>query len=94
MFNSNFVTIRELQRNYKKIGQEVNKTNKPAVVMSKNKPQFVIVSLKTLEKIVSEEKNSAKNLLELAQWSEKKKITGPSDLSKKHNEYTWEVNDK
>lgn len=47
----NTVSARQIQRDYKKIFAQVNKTNESVVVISNNQPQVVIVSLKEAEKI-------------------------------------------
>lgn len=44
-------TINEVRRNYKKIVEELNKTNEPIIVISANKPQFVLISMELLQKI-------------------------------------------
>ncbi len=91
MLNTNFTNIRDIQRNYKKVSEEVNKTDKPLIVMSKNQPQFVVVSLKTLDRLQeSETQNSAQKLLSIAVLARKIGIKGPKDLSEKHNEYAWD----
>ena len=91
MLNTNFTNIRDIQRNYKGVAKEVNRTDKPLVVMSKNEPQFAIVSLKTLEKLEqTATRNAAQKLLKLAEWAEKQQFDLPKDLSEKHNEYTWD----
>lgn len=91
MLNINYTNIRDIQRNYKKLAEELNKTDKPAIVMSKNKPQFAIISLKTLERLHQlKKKSSALRLLELADWAEKQNFDLPKDLSEKHNEYAWD----
>jgi len=51
MLNVDYTTLREVQRNPKKVSEEVNKEDKPFIVMSNNKPQFAIVSLKLLSQI-------------------------------------------
>ena len=91
MLNTNFTNIRDIQRNYKKIGEEVNRTDKPLVVMSKNQPQFVVVSLKTLDRLQENEtRNSAQKLLDIAAQVRKLGIKGPKDLSQNHNKYAWD----
>ncbi|MDO8429383.1 MAG: type II toxin-antitoxin system Phd/YefM family antitoxin [Candidatus Daviesbacteria bacterium] len=42
-------SAREIQRNYKKIFDQVKKTKEPVVVMKNNKPQVAIVDFKHLE---------------------------------------------
>lgn len=91
MLNTSFTNIRDIQRNYKKVGEEVNKTDRPLIVMSKNQPQFVVVSLKTLDKLQQNEtQNSAQKLLNIVYQVRKLGIKGPQDLSEKHNEYAWD----
>lgn len=91
MLGLQFTTIREIQRNYKKLREEVNKTDQPTIVMSKNKPQFAIVSIKTAERLSQQQKNNtAKALVDLADWAEEQDFDLPKDLSEKHNEYTWD----
>jgi len=41
-------TAREIQRNYRKIFDEVKKTKEPVVVMRNNKPEVVIMDAKKL----------------------------------------------
>ncbi len=91
MLNTNFTNIRDIQRNYKGVAREVNRTDKPLVVMSKNEPQFAIISLRALERIEkATTRNAAQKLLKLAEWAEKQQFNLPHDLSEKHNEYTWD----
>ncbi|MBI4035559.1 type II toxin-antitoxin system Phd/YefM family antitoxin [Candidatus Daviesbacteria bacterium] len=44
-------TAREIQRNYRKIFDEVKKTKEPVVVMKNNKPEVVIMDAKKLEEM-------------------------------------------
>ena len=44
-------TVREIQRNYKKIFEQVKKTKEPIVVIKNNKPDVAIVDVKTLEEL-------------------------------------------
>lgn len=46
-----YTTIRDIQRNYKQIADDVKKTNKPLVVISNNQPQFAIISMDMLSRI-------------------------------------------
>src|SRR5258708_14811481 len=83
MLNTNFANIRDLQRNYRKVAKEVNETQKPVIVMSKNEPQFAIVSLKTLEQLQQKrENNSLVGLVNIAQWVKEHDIAIPADLGK------------
>ncbi len=91
MLNTNFTNIRDIQRNYRKVAKEVNKTNKPMVVMSKKQPQFAIVSLRTLQDLEQRrEPNTIQALKEIAGWAKSHNVNAPADLSKNHNTYAWD----
>ncbi|MBI4096193.1 MAG: type II toxin-antitoxin system Phd/YefM family antitoxin [Candidatus Levybacteria bacterium] len=49
MFNT--VSARQIQRGYKKVLEDANKSKEPIVVMSNNKPLGAIISLDLLEKL-------------------------------------------
>lgn len=49
MFNT--ISARQLQREYKKVLEEANKTKQSFIVMSNNKPQGVIGGLDLLERM-------------------------------------------
>lgn len=49
MFNT--VSARQIQREYKKVLEDANKSKQPIVVMSNNKPQGAIIGLDLLEKM-------------------------------------------
>lgn len=51
MFFPKTATVREVQRNYKKIFEEVKKTKQPIYIMKNNKPDVAIVDVKKLEEI-------------------------------------------
>lgn len=44
-------TIREIQRNYKKVFERVKRTKEPIVVMKNNKPDVAIVDVEKLEEL-------------------------------------------
>lgn len=91
MLQTNFTTIQDIRRNYKKIVDEVNETNTPTIVISNNQPQFAIVSIKMLHNLQADSgEQSAKTLLALAKWAEKEHIQGPKDLSENHDKYLWD----
>lgn len=90
MLNTVTVTARDILRNYKEVFDKVKRTKQPAVVMSQKQPQVAIVPLEDLEKLRQlKNKQSTKALLDLAGIIPKGSGL-PSDLSKKHNEYTWD----
>lgn len=94
MLDTNFTTIQDIRRNYKKVKDEVNETNTPTIVISNNQPQFAIVSIKMLKKFAVRAdtaiNKSAQGLLALAKWAEENHIKGPKDLSANHDKYIWE----
>ena len=49
MFNT--VSARQIQREYKKVLQEANKSKEPIIVMANNKPLGAVIGLDLLEKI-------------------------------------------
>ena len=58
--------------------------------MSNNRPQFVIVGMKTFSHLQTPNANDAgASLLSLIDWAEKKDLNLPSDLSEKHDDYLW-----
>ena len=90
MLDTVTVNARDILRNYKEVFDKVKKTKRPAVVVSQKEPQVAIVSLDDLEKL-KQLKNiqSTKTLLDIAGIIPKGSGL-PADLSKKHNEYTWD----
>lgn len=88
MIHTNFTTIQEVRRNYKKVVKEVNETQSPTVVISNNQPQFAIVSIDMLKGLESNPRG-AQGLLALAKWAEEKHVQGPKDLSENHDKYIW-----
>jgi PHD/YefM family antitoxin component YafN of YafNO toxin-antitoxin module len=47
----NTISARQIQREYKKVFEDANKSKEPIVVMSNNKPQGAIIGLDLLEKL-------------------------------------------
>ncbi len=45
------VSARQIQREYKKVLENANKSKEPIIVMSNNKPQGAIIGLDLLEKL-------------------------------------------
>lgn len=54
------VTVREVQRNYRKIFNRVKSTKKPVVVLCRGQPEVAIVSLKFLQEIAYKLKGTPK----------------------------------
>jgi len=85
-----YTTIRDIQRNYKKISEDVNKENRSLIVMSNNRPQFVVVSLKTFSNMQhTQSSEQGLSLLGLIDWADTHDLGLPSDLSEKHDAYLW-----
>lgn len=51
------VSVRELQRNYRKIFNKVKSTKEPVLISCRGRPEVVIVSLKFLQDIAHKLKN-------------------------------------
>lgn len=86
----NTVTSRDILRNYKKIFEKIKRTKQPAIVISQKKPQVAIISLDDLENLKTlKNKQSTKAILDMAGIISKGSGL-PSNLSAKHNEYTWD----
>lgn len=84
------ITARDILRNYKKVFREVKNTRRPAVVVSQKEPQVAIVSLDDLKELQQlKYKKSTKALFDLAGIIPKGSGL-PSDLSERHDEYTWD----
>ncbi len=49
MFNT--ISARQIQREYKKVLEQANKSKEPIIVMSNNKPQGAVIGLDLLEKM-------------------------------------------
>ena len=45
------ISARQIQRGYKKVLEQANKSKEPIVVMSNNRPQGAIIGLNLLEKL-------------------------------------------
>lgn len=54
-------TVREIQRNYKRVFEEVKRTRNPVIVLKNNKPDVAIIDMKAFEDL-----NSRLEELELA----------------------------
>ena len=90
MFPAKTITTREVLRHHKLVFKQVQQTQQPAVVVSQNEPQVAIISLNDLHELeYMKQRRATKALLNLAGLI--KKGSGLStDLSEKHNEYTWD----
>ena len=47
----NFISARQIQREYKKVLEDANKSKEPIVVMANNKPLGAVIGLDLLEKL-------------------------------------------
>ena len=80
----NTISARQIQREYKKILQEANKSEEPIVVMSNNKPQGAIIGLDLLEKLQLD--LALKKALEEYKEGKTVKIESTKDLEKHFQE--------
>lgn len=58
MKSDQYTTIRELQRDYKKIAKKVQESGEPLVIVTGNEPQFAVISLDALNKLQQRARNS------------------------------------
>ena len=78
----NTISAKQIQRGYKKVFEQVNKDNKPILVITNNKPVGAIISLDLFNKL---NKNAQLELLEKEIMEEYKKgetktISTPQEL--------------
>lgn len=91
MLHVDYTKLREVTRNPQKISEKVNHADVSFVVMSNNKPLFVLISVKNFSELQRPPaKDEGLSLLGLIDWAEKKNIAGPKDLSENHDKYLWE----
>lgn len=76
MFNT--ISARQIQREYKKVLEEANKSKKPIIVMSNNKPQGAVIGLDLLEKLQLDE--VLREALEEYKAGKTKSISTPEEL--------------
>ena len=86
----NTVSARQIQREYKKILLEANRSKEPIIVMANNKPLGAIVGLDLLEKIQSE--MVLKEALEDYKTGRTKKISSIEELEADFEEMRKEAN--
>lgn len=51
MFSTATVSARDMQRNYKSVVARVQQSNKPVIVISRNKPQMALIKPEELERL-------------------------------------------
>lgn len=82
MFNT--ISARQIQREYKKVLQNANKSKKPIVVMANNKPLGAIIGLDLLEKLQLEA--VLNEALEEYKAGKTKSISTPEELKAEFEE--------
>lgn len=80
----NTISARQIQREYKKVLMEANKSSEPIVVMSNNKPQGAIIGLDLLEKIQLD--ITLKEAMEEYNAGKTKSISTPKELQAEFEE--------
>lgn len=60
----NTISMRQIQRNYKKIFEKVEKIKKPLLLTRHNKPKVVVLDIETFQKL----KEKAKRQLRITDW--------------------------
>ncbi|MBI2019512.1 type II toxin-antitoxin system Phd/YefM family antitoxin [Candidatus Daviesbacteria bacterium] len=89
------VNIRDISRNPKKVINQVKKEQQPTLVLSRKKPQAVIVSLEEYEELKilkdeKKEKKSAQALLDLVKLGQKYPGRGKVTNAVEEIEKMWE----
>lgn len=69
MINENIIMSRELQRNYRKLIDEVKKTKKPLYLGARLKPEAVLVDIETFERLqCPKKKKSWEEIKHTLEW--------------------------
>lgn len=58
-------SVREIQRNYKKLFDYVNKTKEPLYLLSNNRPQVVVLDIAVFEDIMKEKELTEEEALQI-----------------------------
>lgn len=80
----NIVSARQIQREYKKVLEQANKSKEPIIVMANNKPQGAIIGLDLLEKLQLEA--ALTEALEEYKSGKTKSISTPEELEEEFEE--------
>lgn len=64
-------SVREVQRNYKKLFDYVNKTKEPLFLLSNNKPKVVVLDIKVFEAMAKEKELTEEEALEIIAQGDK-----------------------
>lgn len=86
----NTISARQIQREYKKVLEDANKSNEPIIVMANNKPLGAIIGLDLLEKIQLEA--VLKEALEEYKAGKTKSISTKEELEADFEEMRKEAN--
>lgn len=73
-------SVREMQRNYKKLIDYVNKTKEPLYLLSNNKPKVVILDVKVFSNLVQEHELTENEVLEIIAQGDKEYQNGISKV--------------
>ncbi len=90
--NSLTVSSRDISRNYQQVFKQVQRSQRPAVVMNRQQPQVVIISLEEYELFQQLEKAASGQRLGQAVQQARSLIKDqqlPADLASNHNKYAW-----
>ena len=85
-------SVREVQRNYKKLFDQVNKTKEPLFLLSNNKPKVVVLDFKVFEEISREKELTENEALEIIAQGDKEYREGKTQdwddfISKEYPRY-------
>lgn len=84
------VNMRDIARSSKKVFEEIKKSKEPALVVSRNEPQAVIVSLEEYEELKQAKAEQASlRILKLALDHREELKSLPTDLRQRANEILY-----
>lgn len=73
-------SVREVQRNYKKLFDYVNKTKEPLFLLSNNKPKVVVLDIKVFEAMAKEKELTEEEALEIIAQGDKEYQEGKTEI--------------
>lgn len=73
-------SVREVQRNYKKLFDYVNKTKEPLFLLSNNKPKVVVLDIKVFEAMAKEKELTEEEALEIIAQGDKEYQEGRTEI--------------
>ncbi|EKD56560.1 MAG: hypothetical protein ACD_58C00147G0006 [uncultured bacterium] len=73
-------SVREVQRNYKKLFDQVNKTKEPLFLLSNNKPKVVVLDFQVFQDMAKEKELTEDEALEIIAEGDKEYQEGKTTI--------------